>query len=144
MQPVRACAPAHRLGCCRAAEWHMPIRLHACDRDCLRPHPLHNRTPAWPPPAPAAPLQVHAEVIERVTRGIEAYGLRCLGVTESPIKGEKSGNTEFLAHFVLEDPAKAAAAGLGQAMGADDDDGSGDDGRYDDVDAAQSSASAAG
>jgi 23S rRNA (cytidine1920-2'-O)/16S rRNA (cytidine1409-2'-O)-methyltransferase len=42
---------------------------------------------------------VHAEVVSRITAGIEAYGLRCRGVTESPIKGDKAGNTEFLAHF---------------------------------------------
>jgi hypothetical protein len=44
-------------------------------------------------------LQVHAEVIQRISAGIEAYGFQCLGVTESPLKGDKSGNTEFLAHF---------------------------------------------
>jgi hypothetical protein len=48
--------------------------------------------------------QVHAAVIQRITAGIEAYGLRCQGVCESPIKGDKSGNTEFLAHFT-HDPA---------------------------------------
>lgn len=45
-------------------------------------------------------LQVHAEVIQRITAGIEAYGFKCQGVTESPLKGDKSGNTEFLAHFL--------------------------------------------
>lgn len=25
--------------------------------------------------------------------------MQCKGVTESPLKGDKSGNTEFLAHF---------------------------------------------
>jgi 23S rRNA (cytidine1920-2'-O)/16S rRNA (cytidine1409-2'-O)-methyltransferase len=49
-------------------------------------------------------VQVHAEVIQRVTAGVEAYGLACRGVTESPLKGDKSGNTEFLAHFA-HDPA---------------------------------------
>lgn len=43
--------------------------------------------------------QVHAAVVQRITAGIEAYGLKCQGVTESPLKGDKSGNTEFLAHF---------------------------------------------
>jgi 23S rRNA (cytidine1920-2'-O)/16S rRNA (cytidine1409-2'-O)-methyltransferase len=38
-------------------------------------------------------------VIQRITAGIEAYGFKCQGVTESPLKGDKSGNTEFLAHF---------------------------------------------
>lgn len=44
--------------------------------------------------------QVHAQVIQRIQAGIEAYGLQCKGVTDSPIKGDKAGNTEFLAHFV--------------------------------------------
>lgn len=48
---------------------------------------------------PLAPVQVHAQVIQRITAGIEAYGFKCQGVTESPLKGDKSGNTEFLAHF---------------------------------------------
>lgn len=43
--------------------------------------------------------QVHQAVISRITAGVEAYGLQCLGVTESPLKGDKSGNTEFLALF---------------------------------------------
>lgn len=46
-----------------------------------------------------APAQVHRQVIERVTAGIQAYGLACRGVIESPLKGDKGGNTEFLAHF---------------------------------------------
>lgn len=52
---------------------------------------------------------VHAEVIARVTRGVCALGYRCVGVTESPIKGEKSGNTEFLAHFVRDLAARDEA-----------------------------------
>ncbi|KIZ02007.1 Uncharacterized protein yqxC [Monoraphidium neglectum] len=48
--------------------------------------------------------KVHAEVIERITRGISAYNLQPRGVMESPLKGDKGGNTEFLAHFV-HDPA---------------------------------------
>jgi 23S rRNA (cytidine1920-2'-O)/16S rRNA (cytidine1409-2'-O)-methyltransferase len=44
--------------------------------------------------------RVHAEVCDRVTAGIEALGFTCRGVIESPLKGDKSGNTEFLAHFV--------------------------------------------
>jgi 23S rRNA (cytidine1920-2'-O)/16S rRNA (cytidine1409-2'-O)-methyltransferase len=43
-------------------------------------------------------------VIERITRGISAYNLQPRGVMESPLKGDKGGNTEFLAHFV-HDPA---------------------------------------
>lgn len=39
-------------------------------------------------------------MIERVTAGIAAHGYELRGVTESPIKGDKGGNTEFLAHFV--------------------------------------------
>jgi hypothetical protein len=53
----------------------------------------------------AVSLQVHAEVVKRITTGIEAYGFSCNGVTESPLKGDKSGNTEFLAHF-KHDPNK--------------------------------------
>eukprot|EP00879_Flechtneria_rotunda_P029443 GHRR01031850.1.p2 GENE.GHRR01031850.1~~GHRR01031850.1.p2 ORF type:complete len:105 (+),score=37.92 GHRR01031850.1:598-912(+) len=44
--------------------------------------------------------QVHQQVIQRITAGIEAYGFKCKGVMESPLKGDKGGNTEFLAHFV--------------------------------------------
>ena len=44
--------------------------------------------------------QVHEDVINRVTAGIQAWGFRCVGVCESPIKGEKSGNTEFLSYFI--------------------------------------------
>jgi 23S rRNA (cytidine1920-2'-O)/16S rRNA (cytidine1409-2'-O)-methyltransferase len=50
-------------------------------------------------------LQVHAEVIQRISAGIQAYGFQCLGITESPLKGDKSGNTEFLAHF-QHDPSR--------------------------------------
>jgi hypothetical protein len=52
-----------------------------------------------PPRLLAVLLQVHAQVIQRITAGIEAYGFKCQGITESPLKGDKSGNTEFLAHF---------------------------------------------
>lgn len=44
--------------------------------------------------------QVHLEVLTRITQGVEALGFGCQGVIESPLKGDKSGNTEFLAHFV--------------------------------------------
>ena len=47
-----------------------------------------------------AVIQVHQEVIQKVTSGIKAWGFKCEGVCESPIKGEKSGNTEFLSYFV--------------------------------------------
>ena len=43
-------------------------------------------------------------MIERVTAGVEAFNLKLRGVIESPLKGDKGGNTEFLAHFV-HDPA---------------------------------------
>lgn len=42
---------------------------------------------------------VHATVIERVTKEIEAAGFVCHGVIESPIKGTE-GNKEFLGYFV--------------------------------------------
>lgn len=44
--------------------------------------------------------QVHREVIDNVTSGVCALGFVCRGVIESPLKGDKSGNTEFLGHFV--------------------------------------------
>lgn len=43
-------------------------------------------------------------MIERISRGIQAFNLQPRGVIESPLKGDKGGNTEFLAHFV-HDPA---------------------------------------
>lgn len=61
------------------------------------------------PLARVAATQVHRAVIERVTAGIQAYGLACRGVIESPLKGDKGGNTEFLAHFT-HDPAGAPLA----------------------------------
>lgn len=42
--------------------------------------------------------KIHAEVIKRVTAGIEVHGYRCHGVIESPIEGS-TGNKEFLAYF---------------------------------------------
>jgi 23S rRNA (cytidine1920-2'-O)/16S rRNA (cytidine1409-2'-O)-methyltransferase len=42
--------------------------------------------------------RIHAEVIERVKKGIEAHGYHCQGVIESPIMGA-TGNKEFLAYF---------------------------------------------
>ena len=44
--------------------------------------------------------QVHLEVLTRITQGVEALGFGCQGIIESPLKGDKSGNTEFLAHYV--------------------------------------------
>ncbi|MEW5317567.1 MAG: hypothetical protein WDW38_008853 [Sanguina aurantia] len=44
--------------------------------------------------------KVHAEVLERVSEGIKSHGFHFRGSIESPLKGDKSGNTEFLAHFV--------------------------------------------
>ncbi len=42
---------------------------------------------------------IHQEVIEKITKGIEAQGFLCKGVVESPIEGGH-GNKEFLAYFV--------------------------------------------
>lgn len=42
---------------------------------------------------------VHESVIARVTEGFMACGWRQRGVTESPVRGAKGGNQEFLAHF---------------------------------------------
>ncbi|GIL72479.1 hypothetical protein Vretifemale_2820 [Volvox reticuliferus] len=55
--------------------------------------------------------KVHADVLDRVTRGIRAYGYELVGTTESPIKGDKSGNTEFLAYFIRR-PELAVEAGV--------------------------------
>lgn len=62
---------------------------------------------------------VHAEVIERISAGIEAFNLRRRGVTESPLKGDKGGNTEFLAHFVHE-PGSGPLRPGGEAGDSDD------------------------
>ena len=43
---------------------------------------------------------VHADVIASITAAVEAAGFACRGVTESPVRGDKSKNKEFLAHFV--------------------------------------------
>ena len=42
---------------------------------------------------------VHQEVIDKITKGVEAHGFSCQGVTDSPIEGGK-GNKEFLAYFL--------------------------------------------
>ncbi|CAI5936762.1 unnamed protein product [Closterium sp. NIES-64] len=50
--------------------------------------------------APAGPSStLLASVLERVTRGIEEFGMEVQGVMTSPITGT-DGNVEFLAHFV--------------------------------------------
>jgi len=48
---------------------------------------------------------VHQKVLASVVVGIESYGFKCLGTTESPILGG-SGNKEFLAAFVREHKEK--------------------------------------
>ncbi|GFR41337.1 hypothetical protein Agub_g2022, partial [Astrephomene gubernaculifera] len=65
--------------------------------------------------------KVHAEVVARVTGGIAAHGFQLVGVTESPIKGDKSGNTEFLAYFLRspQHPAEAAGEAVAVVAGAD-------------------------
>ena len=42
--------------------------------------------------------EVHKRVIDHVVAGIQTYGFKSHGVTESPIEGS-SGNKEFLAYF---------------------------------------------
>jgi len=44
---------------------------------------------------------VHKEVIANVIEGAKLYGFEYIDHTESPIKGAKEGNTEFLAHFKM-------------------------------------------
>jgi 23S rRNA (cytidine1920-2'-O)/16S rRNA (cytidine1409-2'-O)-methyltransferase len=41
---------------------------------------------------------IHQRVIEHVTKGVQAAGFSCIGVTESPIEGA-TGNKEFLGYF---------------------------------------------
>ena len=44
---------------------------------------------------------VHRAVIKKVTEGIASHGFKLVGdPIESPIKGDKGGNTEFLAYFI--------------------------------------------
>lgn len=64
-------------------------------------------------------------MIERISRGIQAYNLQPRGVIESPLKGDKGGNTEFLAHFVHDPatgPLRLEAAAAAAALAADDGD----------------------
>ncbi|KAJ4843228.1 hypothetical protein Tsubulata_008732 [Turnera subulata] len=42
--------------------------------------------------------QVHQEVLEKITKGVESLGFCSKGWIESPLKGAE-GNTEFLVHF---------------------------------------------
>lgn len=42
--------------------------------------------------------QVHQEVLEKITKGVESFGFRSNGWIESPLKGAE-GNIEFLVHF---------------------------------------------
>lgn len=67
--------------------------------------------------------KVHQEVIERVTAGICGFGFRCMGVIESPIRGQKSENVEFLGHFVR-DPSAAVADPTAALMTETEDQGS--------------------
>ncbi|KAG1667570.1 hypothetical protein FOA52_014651 [Chlamydomonas sp. UWO 241] len=72
--------------------------------------------------------KVHEMVIERVSAGIEAWGFRRGGVTESPIRGEKSGNTEFLAYFVR-DPSVPITADTSTMAVPGQEEAGGDEGR---------------
>eukprot|EP01023_Acetabularia_acetabulum_P001224 TRINITY_DN10454_c0_g1_i1.p4 TRINITY_DN10454_c0_g1~~TRINITY_DN10454_c0_g1_i1.p4 ORF type:complete len:127 (-),score=8.79 TRINITY_DN10454_c0_g1_i1:23-403(-) len=42
---------------------------------------------------------VHDFVIKMITQGISGFGFDYVGYIESPIKGAKGGNTEFLSYF---------------------------------------------
>ncbi|KAH9300862.1 hypothetical protein KI387_012445, partial [Taxus chinensis] len=42
--------------------------------------------------------KVHKEVLEKIIKGVEAFGFTNEGWIESPIKGAE-GNVEFLAYF---------------------------------------------
>lgn len=43
---------------------------------------------------------VHKQVIEKIKTGMLEFGFKMIDIMESPIKGDKSGNKEFLALFV--------------------------------------------
>jgi 23S rRNA (cytidine1920-2'-O)/16S rRNA (cytidine1409-2'-O)-methyltransferase len=44
---------------------------------------------------------VHQAVLKKVVEGVSSHGFRAIGQPiESPIKGDKGGNTEFLAYFI--------------------------------------------
>lgn len=43
--------------------------------------------------------EVHKKVIEKIKSGISAFGFEMIDLMESPIRGDKSGNKEFLALF---------------------------------------------
>jgi 23S rRNA (cytidine1920-2'-O)/16S rRNA (cytidine1409-2'-O)-methyltransferase len=42
--------------------------------------------------------QLHQQIIDKVTKGIESYGFKSIGMINSPIEGAM-GNKEFLAYF---------------------------------------------
>jgi len=65
--------------------------------------------------------KVHQLVIDSVSSGVRAWGFRHEGVTESPIKGDKSGNTEFLAYFVRDTSIPVTAAAPPPPGAASDD-----------------------
>ena len=43
--------------------------------------------------------EVRRDVVRTVVTGVEAHGLQCVGVMESPLRGDKAGNVEYLAYF---------------------------------------------
>lgn len=45
---------------------------------------------------------VHEKVIDKVKRGMREFGFEMQGIIDSPIRGAKSGNKEFLGMFVRE------------------------------------------
>jgi len=47
--------------------------------------------------------KVRATVLEKVLQGTKELGLRCEGYIESPLRGDKAGNIEYLAHFKLQE-----------------------------------------
>ena len=42
---------------------------------------------------------VRQSIVDRVLAGVEGFGFACMGITESPLKGGKGGNTEYVALF---------------------------------------------
>jgi len=61
---------------------------------------------------------VHRAVVERVSAAVARCGFSCRGVIESPLKGEKGGNTEFLGLFVADGEDDGAGLSLEGAMAA--------------------------
>jgi 23S rRNA (cytidine1920-2'-O)/16S rRNA (cytidine1409-2'-O)-methyltransferase len=45
-------------------------------------------------------ISVHIEVLNKVIKDANSFGFQLINLTYSPLQGEKSGNIEFLGHFI--------------------------------------------